>query len=79
MIHLYLMITSPLKYDYFKNLGSIQGSLTKKLDWELDHHYYAKQLLEVQLQTQGTFRLTVGILGYSIDFAIYSKDCDYWR
>jgi len=79
MIYFYFTVSSPLKYDYFKNLGSLHGNLPKNLMWELEHCYSAKQLLEVQLQTQGIFRIALGILGYGIDFTIYKKDHDCWR
>ena len=79
MIYFYFTVNSPLKYDYFKNLGNLHGNVTKNLTWELEHCYYAKELFELQLQTQGTFRIAIGILGYGIDFKIYKNDHDLWR
>lgn len=78
MVHLYFTIRSGLGA-YFKDLGSIHGKLYKEWMWELQHHYYSRQLLEVQFQTEGNFRVAFSLLGYGIDFCIYNKDHDTWR
>ena len=78
MIHLYLTIRSKLG-EYFKPLGSLYGNISENWAWELDHHYYSGTLLELQLQTEGLFRIGIGILGYCVDFSVYNKNHDCWR
>lgn len=78
MVHLYFTLRSGIGA-YFKDLGSVHGKLYKDWLWEIQHHYYSRQLVEIQLQTDGIFRLAVSVLGYGVDFSIYNKNHDCWR
>ena len=69
-------LTNPFASDYFKNLGATYGKIMQHWAWELEHTFYPRALLDIDISVrfqedhQG-FDFTVGVLGYGVHFTIY--------
>ena len=81
MFTLRFELKNPFSRDYFKNLGSIHGRITKHKAWELEHTFYDGQLVDVDIswltqRDHAGINVVVGLLGYAIHFSIY--DTRHW-
>lgn len=80
LFELRIQITNPFASpDSFKNLGNIFGSITKNWGWELEHGWYPRALLDIDIslstkEDHSGFDSTAGLLGYGIHFVIYNKN-----
>jgi hypothetical protein len=78
-----LELTNPFdRWEYFKNLGSISGRLTKHKAWELEHNFYSSMMLDIDIQwnrnsDHAGIHISVGIFGYGVAFRIY--DTRHWN
>jgi hypothetical protein len=76
LFELRAQLTNPFVTDYFKNLGSIWGSIGQSWAWELEHCFYPRALVDIDISVkvkedhQGV-DFTAGVLGYGIHFHIY--------
>jgi hypothetical protein len=76
LFELRAQLTNPVAPDYFRNLGSIYGKISQYWAWELEHTFYPKALLDIDVSAkikedhQG-FEITLGVLGYGVHFVIY--------
>lgn len=83
MIQLTLQIGTPWHREFFKNLGSLHGSITRYKHWEIEHTYYSDVLVDVDFRVNsrmdhGGVSFTVGVLGYGISMRLYdSRHWDY--
>ena len=83
IINLRFELTNPFdRWEFFKLLGSVSGSLFCHKAWELEHSYMSTMLIDID--TNLTIRrdhaglsITVGLLGYGIHFSIY--DTRHWN
>jgi len=69
-------------FEYFKNLGSLCGQLSKYKAWELEHTYYAGCLCDIDVsittkQDHAGVSLVIGLFGYGIHFRMY--DTRHWN
>ena len=78
VFELRFQLTNPfVSGDYFKNLGAIYGKIMQHWIWELEHCWYPRALVDVDINVtvkedhQG-FDFTAGVLGYGIHFHIYN-------
>ena len=65
--------------DSFRNLGGVFGSLTKNWGWELEHGFYPRALLDIDInisvhEDHHGLDFTIGLLGYGIHFIIYNRN-----
>lgn len=82
LINLRFQLSNPFDWDYFRNLGSIHGSITKHTHWELQHSFYGNSLLDIDFhistkEDHAGVSLDIGLLGYGIHFQIY--DSRHWN
>ena len=83
ILNLRFELANPVdRWDYFKNLGCVHGRLGRHSAWELEHTYYSRSLLDVEVRwsrrtDHAGFECGVGILGYGIHFQTY--DTRHWN
>lgn len=83
ILNLRLEISNPFdRWEYFRNLGSISGKVTKNKAWELEHSYYSPMLADIDInwtrqQDHAGLRITLGMFGYGVHFQIY--DTRHWN
>jgi hypothetical protein len=70
-----------LPFEHFKNLGSIQGRISSRTAWELEHTYYSGVLMDVDIslsvrEDHAGLEITLGLFGYGVSFRIY--DTRHW-
>lgn len=76
LFELRAQLTNPFVPDYFKNLGARYGKIGQSWAWELEHCFYPRALVDIDISIrlredhQG-FDFTIGILGYGVHFTIY--------
>lgn len=78
LVNLRFQLSNPFDWDYFKNLGSISGRLSKNKYWELEHTFYGNSIVDcdVSLTTRedhAGFEIELGLLGYGVHFHIYDN------
>ena len=82
ILNLRFELTNPFdRWDYFKNLGSVSGRVSRYKAWELEHTYYSPLLFDIDIQWKRNtdhagIEFSLGILGYGIHFHIY--DTRHW-
>ena len=64
--------------DSFRNLGCIFGSITKNWGWELEHAFFPRAILDIDLsisikEDHHGVDCLIGLLGYGIHFVIYNR------
>ncbi len=85
MIKIRFEIQNPWSRNRFKNLGSINGHITKNKHWELEHTLYDGLLLDFNFEIttnrdHAGLDLVIGVMTYSIHFSIYDvRHWDYGR
>lgn len=83
ILNIRIELTNPFdRWDFFKNLGCINGQLTKNKAWELEHTFYSPMLFDADInwsrcQDHAGLRIVLGICGYGISFQIY--DTRHWN
>jgi hypothetical protein len=83
IVNLRFEITNPFdRWEFFKPLGSISGSLFWHKGWELEHSYMSTMLIDIDVtlttrKDHAGLDITIGLLGYGIHFNIY--DTRHWN
>jgi hypothetical protein len=83
IVNLRFEITNPFdRWEFFKPLGSISGSLFWHKAWELEHSYMSTMLIDIDVtlttrKDHAGLDITIGLLGYGIHFNIY--DTRHWN
>jgi hypothetical protein len=83
IVNLRIEISNPFdRWEFFRNLGSLSGRLTKHLAWELEHTYFSGMLFDADIQwtrnrDHAGISFMVGLLGYAVHFQIY--DTRHWN
>jgi len=80
LISLRFNIATP--WEAFKNLGCLNGRLTRYKAWEIEHTYYAGSLVDCDFavsirEDHAGIELCLGLLGYGIGFRVY--DTRHWN
>ena len=81
LVNIRIELANPFGHDTFKNLGCIHGRLTRHLHWELEHTYYAGQVVDINMEwtvreDHAGVRVVLGFMGYGVSFVIY--DHRHW-
>jgi hypothetical protein len=81
LINIRIELANPFGPDVFKNLGCIHGSLSQHWHWELEHTYYAGQVVDINIEwavreDHAGIRLVLGLFGYGVSFVVY--DHRHW-
>jgi len=82
ILNIRIEVTNPFdRWDYFRNLGSVSGKLTRFKAWELEHTYYSPLLFDFEMRwnhktDHAGFEFGIGLLGYGFHFRIY--DTRHW-
>lgn len=77
LFELRVQVTNPFVSDnHFRNLGNRWGRIGQSWAWELEHCWYPRALVDVDVgiklkEDHQGFDATVGMLGYGIHFHIY--------
>ena len=76
LLELRAQITNPFNPDYFKNLGAVYGKIMQHWAWELEHTFYPRSLLDINIgitvkEDHQGFDFEFGILGYGVHFTVY--------
>ena len=85
LIDITFQLSLPIKWEYFRNLGSVSGQITKYKAWELEHTFYSDSLIDIDIsysvnQDHAGLNFVVGVLGYAVHFCIYdTRHWDYDR
>lgn len=82
LVNLRFQLSNPFNWDYFKNLGSLHGSITRNKHWELEHTFYGNSLLDCEFtvstkEDHAGLNIVFGLLGYGVHFQIY--DSRHWN
>jgi len=82
MISFRLHVDTPWKREFFRNLGSLHGKLSKNLAWEIEHTYYSDALVDAEFelcrqQDHAGLEIVIGVLGYGIGVRLY--DIRHWN
>jgi len=82
LFELRAQLTNPFVLDVFKPLGTIFGPIGQHWAWELEHSFYPRALIDIDVTVsiredhQG-LKLTVGLLGYGVHLTVY--DCRHYE
>jgi len=82
LVNLRCQLSNPCDWDFFRNLGSVHGSITKHKHWELEHTFYGNSLLDIDFaistkEDHAGLDIVLGLLGYGIHFTVY--DHRHWN